>query len=633
MSIIETLKKRKRRFYKSLILASAVSLLTSLASYLGYIDGLEAKALNFLFWLRGQQKSPEIVLVQIDDQAFRNLDEKQPLPRAYLAGLIDLVARSGAKVIALDIELKVPTNPREDEALVRAIHRAEEHGISKVVPVYVIRPETEQDGATRYAHAPFFSSKLAVIAGFANAPVDSDGFVRQLPLAVKSRDNAVLPSLALAVLARYAGYDAVRLEGALNREKSNTLLLPEWDRFQGRLLPEPTPFSFELDDSWKINFAGAQGSFVAIPSDPVFKLSKQKHPLATDNPFRGKIVLIGATFADSRDFFPTPRGMMSGVEIHANVIHTLLSRSQILPTQRLLALSISLVFAVIISLLLTLLRPFVVNILSFAAIPLLLIPSYWAFARLGLWVDFVTPLLAIRWGAYVGDFLESRHVRRALGEYVDREVAHQIVDQEEESLRGQKKEVSVLFSDVRNYTTLSEALLPEKIVGILNELFSMMGKIIARHGGCIIDFVGDAILAVFGAPKDNPQHARDAVLSAIEVQKELEGLNEKWQKRGIPAIQIGVGIHTGEVFAGIVGSGERKKFGVTGDTVNTGSRVEGLNKEFSTSILITRETLDKIDGEVRVRNCGEVKVKGREKTVEVFEVLGNTNPAADQEDS
>ena len=155
----------------------------------------------------------------------------------------------------------------------------------------------------------------------------------------------------------------------------------------------------------------------------------------------------------------------------------------------------------------------------------------------------------------------------------------------------------------------------------------------SAHGGCIVDFVGDAILAVFGAPKGNPQHARDAVLSAIEVQKELAGLNAKWQKRGIPALQVGVGIHTGEVLAGIVGSGERKKFGVTGDTVNTGSRVEGLNKEFSTSILITRETLDKIDGEIRVRNCGHVKVKGREKTVEVFEVLGNTNPATDQEDS
>ena len=215
--------------------------------------------------------------------------------------------------------------------------------------------------------------------------------------------------------------------------------------------------------------------------------------------------------------------------------------------------------------------------------------------------------------------------------YVDQEVANQIVDQEE-TIHSQKKEVSVFFTDVRNFTTLSERLPPEKIVGILNELFALTGKIIARHQGCIVDFIGDAVLAVCGAPKDNPNHAWDAVQTAIEVQKELDELNERWQKRGIPRIQTGVGIHTGEVMAGIVGSGERKKFGVTGDAVNTGSRVEGLNKEFSTSILITRETLNKINGKIETKSHGEVKVKGRDKPVEVFEVLipGRTNDATEE---
>jgi adenylate cyclase len=207
-------------------------------------------------------------------------------------------------------------------------------------------------------------------------------------------------------------------------------------------------------------------------------------------------------------------------------------------------------------------------------------------------------------------------------------VANQIVDQEE-TLKGQRKEVTVFFTDVRNYTTLSEGLTPEAVVGILNELFAMMGKVIARHQGCIVDFIGDAVLAVFGAPKDNPNHAWDAVQTALEVQGQLDILNATWQKRGVPPLQIGVGIHTGEVVAGIVGSGERKKFGVTGDTVNTGSRVEGLNKEFATSILITRETLERVNGKFKVRGCGEVKVKGREKPVEVFEVLGGESAAAE----
>ena len=131
-----------------------------------------------------------------------------------------------------------------------------------------------------------------------------------------------------------------------------------------------------------------------------------------------------------------------------------------------------------------------------------------------------------------------------------------------------------------------------------------------------------AVMAVFGAPKENPNHAADAVQSAVEIQDRLKTLNASWEKRGLPNLRIGVGIHTGEALVGIVGSGERKKFGVTGDTVNTASRVEGLNKDFSTLILITRETLAAVNGKFKVRGCGEVKVKGKEKPVEVFEVLG-----------
>jgi adenylate cyclase len=623
MTIIEVLKRRKRRFYKSLVLALSVSLVTSLASTMGYLEAFEARALDLLLWARGRIKSPEIVLVHIDDQAFRNLEEKQPLPRSYLASLIEVLARSGAKVIAMDIELKVKTNPQEDALLIKAIQGASENGITKVVPVFVIRPEKEDDGRLLYSRTAFFSPDLTPVAGFANAPIDPDGFVRQLPVVVRGADGKVLPSLALAVLARYAGYDNARLDEALNQGENTSLLLPEWDKFAGRLRREPTPLSFQLDDIWKINFAGAQGSFTAIPSDPVAFLAKQDFPVAADNPFRGKIVLIGATFGDSRDFFPTPQGLMSGVEIHANIIHTILSRSQILPAHRFVALLLSLLFALVMSLLLSLFRPITVTILGLIAIPLVLIPlSYLAFARLGLWVDFVTPLLAIRLGGLVGDLLERKHIRRSLGQYVDREVADQIV-QQDEGLSGQKLKVSVFFTDIRNYTTLCEGSPPEKVVGILNELFEMMTKVISSHRGMINDFIGDAVMAVFGAPKNNPRHAQDAVETALEVQEGLARLNEKWQSRGYQPIHIGVGIHTGEVVAGIVGSEGRKKFTFTGDTVNTASRVEGLNKDFSTGILITRETLESVDGKFNVRACGQAKVKGRDKPVEVFEVLGS----------
>jgi adenylate cyclase len=211
-------------------------------------------------------------------------------------------------------------------------------------------------------------------------------------------------------------------------------------------------------------------------------------------------------------------------------------------------------------------------------------------------------------------------VRKSLGQYVGMEVAKQIVEQDE-TLAGKKQVVTVFFTDVRNFTTMCEGLPPEDVVVRMNEMFAMMGKAIERHGGTIFDFIGDAVLAVFGAPKENLHHAEAAAQSAIEILAGLEELNARWAQNNLAPLRIGIGLHTGEVIAGIVGTGERKKFDVTGDTVNTGSRVEGLNKELGTSILATRETVALLNGNFAVRGCGAVPVKGREQPVEVFELL------------
>ena len=620
MRIIELLRRRKRRFYKSFLLGAAVSVVLSIASYLGYLEFIENKALDFLIFLRGQQRSPEIVLVKIDNEAFEKLGEKQPLPRSYLADLIDVVSRGGARVIGLDIEFRVPGDATDDNRLIQAIQNAKENGLSKVVLSYSIRSEMEHSTATRYRRSASFDERLNVVAGFANASMDSDGFVRQVPLTLHGSDGKVLPSLGIAVLARYAGYDPASLAETLKPDKVSTLLLPQSDRLRGKLLPNFTDFGFAPHESWRINFTGGRESFVALPSEPLAQLATSNVALAKDNPFHGKIVLIGATFQESRDFYSTPHGLMSGLEIHANIIHTILARAQIRPARWLIACFILIFFTLLTSLVITVLNPAIVTVLSLVAIPVLLIPlSYAAFAYFGLWVEFVTPLLAMRWGALAAESFESRHVRRSLGQHVGWEVAKQIVAQDEQ-LAGRRREVTVFFTDVRNFTTLCEGLPPEAVVSRMNELFAMMGKIIARHGGTIIDFIGDAILAVFGAPKDNPEHRRAAVNTAIEVLAGLDELNARWEKRDIAPLRIGVGIHTGDVVVGIVGAGERKKFDITGDTVNTGARVEALNKEFGTQILATRETIEKLDGQFALRNCGMVSVKGRERPVEVFEI-------------
>jgi adenylate cyclase len=188
-------------------------------------------------------------------------------------------------------------------------------------------------------------------------------------------------------------------------------------------------------------------------------------------------------------------------------------------------------------------------------------------------------------------------------------------------LVGQRRTVSIMFTDLRDFTTLSEGLAPDQIANQLNEYFPMMVEAVQRHGGIVNDFIGDSVMAVYGAPMPDPQHAQNAVRTALRMQAGLEALNAAWASRGLPTLRMGIGIHTGPVFAGNVGSPARLKYTVIGDAVNLAARVESLNKELKTTCLITEETRAAIGSGLQVRDCGEVKVKGRQQAARVFELL------------
>jgi adenylate cyclase len=178
-----------------------------------------------------------------------------------------------------------------------------------------------------------------------------------------------------------------------------------------------------------------------------------------------------------------------------------------------------------------------------------------------------------------------------------------------------------MFTDLRDFTTLSEALTADQVARQLNEYFPMMVEAVQKHRGIVNDFIGDAVMAVYGAPLDNPEHALDAVRTALRMQAGLAALNAEWEARGLPTLRMGIGIHTGTVFAGNVGSSGRKKYTVVGDAVNVAARVEGLNKELHTTLLITGDTYAAVKDRVETKDCGEVKVKGRHQAVQVFEVV------------
>jgi adenylate cyclase len=212
-------------------------------------------------------------------------------------------------------------------------------------------------------------------------------------------------------------------------------------------------------------------------------------------------------------------------------------------------------------------------------------------------------------------------MKRLFGRYVSRDVYDQLVAHPElAELGGRRREMTVLFSDIRGFTAVTEKGSPEALVAQLNEYFSRMVEIVFRHRGTVDKFVGDMVMALFGAPLDDPDHAEHAVQAAIDMVKELGELNRSWAARGMAQLDIGVGINSGDMIAGNIGSSAIMSYTVIGDNVNLGSRLESLNKDYRTRIIISEATRTRLTNRYDVRPLGDVTVKGKSTAVAIYEL-------------
>jgi adenylate cyclase len=587
------------------------SALVSGASALGHLEGWQVRALDLLQRLQGRRLPHDVVVVAIDETAFEGVGRRQPIARDYLARVVRGVAKSGAAVVGLDITFTTPTTPAADAALAAAIRDFADAGLSRVVLL----------GPLGSGSGPLGEATLgpSVVLASPSVPADDDGFIRRIDPVLPGPAGRPAPTLGLAVTARLAGLDARALQEAL--VAGRPLALPRL-RSSGALLPDAArPVVAGGGLAWPINYVGPSGSFLTIPSDVLAGVGDAEGDPAADNPLRGRVVLIGGTFADSRDFYPTPHGLMAGVEVHANVAHMLNTRRFIRPSNWLAGFAISAGVVLVAGVVLLALRPVAGTLVCVGGSLAVGVPAaLLAFDRGGYWIDFVLPVLVTAVMGLGSDALDRRRFRDSFARYLSRDVMARVLD-DAPSLRGEHREVSILFSDLRGFTTLSERMEPEAIAAHLNEYFGEMTTAIFAHRGMINDFVGDAVMAVFGAPIADPDHAWHATQSALAMDRALEALNRRWEVAGLPRLRMGIGIHTGSVFAGNVGGRERIKYTVIGDPVNVASRVEGLNKDLGTTILITEETLAAVGDRVPVRDCGPQAVKGRVEKVRVFEVL------------
>ena len=531
----------------------------------------------------------------VDSAAFERLGGRQPIPREYLARVVRGLSRCGASVVGIDITFSSPTEPRADAALAEAIREFSDHGVSRVVLLGPLSAGAEPLGAAALGASVLTASPLV--------SVPRDGVIRRVDPLLPGPDGTTEPTLALALVARQQGLDRRALDARLGSGQLRGVTL-------------------ERDAGWPINYVGPAGSFFTISSDQLAALGDAgAEAPATDNPFRGRIVLVGGTFPEGRDTYQTPYGPMPGVEVHANVAHMLTTGRFIRPSSWWVGLAVNVAVSLVAGVVLLSLRPLIGTLVCVGGALAIGVPAaFYAFNRGGYWIDFVLPVIAAALVGIGSDALDRRRFRDSFARYLSRDVMAKVLA-DAPSLRGEHREVSILFSDLRGFTTLSEQLPPERIASHLNEYFEAMTTAIFAHHGMINDFVGDAVMAVFGAPMADADHAWHAVQSARDMDRALERLNVAWDAAGLPRLRMGIGIHTGPVFAGNVGGRDRIKYTVIGDPVNVASRVEGLNKELGTTILITEETLAAVGERVRTRDCGPQAVKGRVEKVRVFEVL------------
>ncbi len=612
---------------------------------------------------RPETARTDIAIIEIDEVSLRSLQPnagRWPWPRAVHSMLIDYLARARANVIAYDVVFSDADTRRgfdfggstmsgaeSDRALADSVKAA-----GNVILVadasydteveHLDLPDTgyplDVDGIYELRGVLPPIDVLAAAAsglGHNRFVLDPDGPLRHTIPFVRTH-HKVLPSLGVSAALRVAGIrpQDVRLGGSLLRYGDRVMPLTRRRvaAADGVLEYLWGPINFRgpaLLDDLKTHTYPTYSFFDLLYSEE--QLLAGKTPTVDPAIFRDKIVFVGTTAAGLHDVFETPfsNGKMPGVQIHAAVADDILSNRFIRQASLTVRVVTVTAAAIAVGLLATLLPAW----WAAAATMVFLGAFSWIATRLfadAYWLNLSQPVLASSFALFGGvayqyfvEGREKRKMKKLFGQYVSKDVYEQLVANPALArLGGQRREMTVLFSDIRGFTTVSESGQPEEIVGMLNEYFTRMVDLVFAHKGTLDKFVGDMVMALFGAPLDDPHHADHAVEAALDMIAALAVLNARWKSEGRAELDIGIGINTGPMIAGNIGSDAIMSYTVIGDAVNLGSRLESLNKQYGTRIIISDATRRQLSRSYELRPLGDVVVKGKTQPVAIFEVVG-----------
>jgi class 3 adenylate cyclase/CHASE2 domain-containing sensor protein len=351
--------------------------------------------------------------------------------------------------------------------------------------------------------------------------------------------------------------------------------------------------------------------------------------------FKDKIVLFGFTGITYQDLHSTSfeRDSYPGVEVHATIIENILQQDFLLRPEVTILVDalVILLLGIILGLVLHRTRPIsgvltaVISLMGVIGITC----SAFLFGRIWLNMTFpfvfiVLDYLAITSYKYFTEEKKKKEVKNAFQHYVAPAIVNQMLERVDQlHLGGERKQLTALFSDIRGFTSISEKMPPEDLVHFLNEYLTAMTRIVLEHEGTVDKYMGDAIMAFYGAPLEQPDHAFRACKTAVDMINRLKELWEGWEARNLPPMNIGIGINSGEMSVGNMGSEERFDYTIMGDNVNLASRLEGINKQYGTNIVISQSTYEIVqDQPFIVRELDSVRVKGKHEPVTIYELMG-----------
>lgn len=483
--------------------------------------------------------------------------------------------------------------------------------------------------------------------GFANIRKEESSSNRHMPLVAKvynhgpNNETEYYPSIDLIATARFLGVDVVEdtevVMGKYVKIKNIPKKMIKDKNGEHDIMTIPNPereivIPIDIYGQMEINFVG---SLFCFRDDDLYDVAEWGKEYATQ--YSDTIFLVAMYYATgrgaSKDTHLSPYGEMSGIEHHAHAINTILNQSFMADSPEGVNLFIFLIVAIIIGFI----QPKVKTWFAFIFIFLFVI-GYTAIS-LGLFSKFnlIIPLPSIVieqlmvFVAIIGfkiltEEANVKYIRNTFSKFVSKDVVDELLRHPEKiALGGAKREITIFFSDIRGFTTLSEALSPEELVKLLNEYLSTMTEIIIECKGTIDKYMGDAIMAFWGAPVDLEDHAYYACVASLIQMDKLAQLQASWKQRNLPSIDIGIGLNTGSAVVGNMGSSQRMDYTCMGDTINLGSRLEGSNKTYGTNIIISEYTYERVKDRVYARELDLVQVKGKTHPVRIYELIGLIN--------